>query len=83
MAAGVYKAAHKIGLSVPEDVSVVGFDDSPIASRLWPSLSTVRLPIRDMGLHAAAMLLADTAKPASAPVITPHLVIRESCQPPK
>lgn len=83
MAAGVYKAAHKIGLSVPEDVSVVGFDDSPIASRLWPSLSTVRLPIRDMGLHAAAMLLADAAKPASAPVITPHLVIRESCQPPK
>ncbi|MEO8001937.1 MAG: LacI family DNA-binding transcriptional regulator [Arenimonas sp.] len=83
MAAGVYKAAHKLGLSVPEDVSVVGFDDSPIASRLWPSLSTVRLPIRDMGLHAAAMLLADAAKPASAPVITPHLVIRESCQPPK
>jgi LacI family transcriptional regulator len=83
MAAGVYKAAHKIGLSVPEDVSVVGFDDSPIASRLWPSLSTVRLPIRDMGLHAAAMLLADAAKPTSAPVITPHLVIRESCQPPK
>jgi LacI family transcriptional regulator len=83
MAAGVYKAAHKLGLSVPEDVSVVGFDDSPIASRLWPSLSTVRLPIRDMGLHAAAMLLADVAKPGSAPVITPHLVIRESCQPPR
>jgi LacI family transcriptional regulator len=83
MAAGVYKAAHKIGLSVPEDVSVVGFDDSPIASRLWPSLSTVRLPIRDMGLYAAAMLLADVSKPAPAPMITPHLLIRESCQPPK
>jgi LacI family transcriptional regulator len=83
MAAGVYKAAHKFGLSVPEDLSVVGFDDSPIASRLWPSLSTVRLPIRDMGLHAAAMLLADPAHPRPAPVITPYLVVRESCQPPR
>lgn len=83
MAAGVYKAAHKLGLSVPEDLSVVGFDDSPIASRLWPSLSTVRLPIRDMGLHAAAMLLADPARPRPAPVITPYLVVRESCQPPR
>jgi LacI family transcriptional regulator len=83
MAAGVYKAAYKLGLSVPEDLSVVGFDDSPIASRLWPSLTTVRLPIRDMGLQAAAMLLADPAHPRSAPLITPHLVIRESCQPPK
>jgi LacI family transcriptional regulator len=83
MAAGVYKAAHKLGLSVPEDLSVIGFDDSPIASRLWPSLSTVRLPIRDMGLHAAAMLLADPTRPRPAPVITPHLVIRESCQPPR
>ncbi len=83
MAAGVYKAAHKLGLSVPEDLSVVGFDDNPIASRLWPSLSTVRLPIRDMGLHAAAMLLADPALPRPGPVITPYLVVRESCQPPR
>ena len=83
MAAGVYKAAHKLGLSVPEDLSVVGFDDSPIASRLWPSLSTVRLPIRDMGLHAAAMLLAEPGRPRAAPVITPYLVVRESCQPPR
>ena len=42
----------------PSDLSVVGFDDSPLASRLWPALTTVRLPIRDMGRQAAAMLLA-------------------------
>lgn len=83
MAAGVYKAAYRLGLSVPEDLSVVGFDDSPIASRMWPSLTTVRLPIRDMGLQAAGMLLADSAHPRPAPLIRPHLTKRESCQPPK
>ena len=83
MAAGVYKAAYRLGLSVPEDLSVVGFDDSPIASRMWPSLTTVRLPIRDMGLQAAGMLLADSAHPRQAPLIRPHLTKRESCQPPK
>jgi len=84
MAAGVYKAAFKMGLSVPDDLSVVGFDDSPLAARLWPSLSSVRLPIRDMGAFAAAMLLADEdAGTRAAPVIAPHLVARESCQPPR
>ena len=83
MAAGVYKAAQKLGLSIPEDLSIVGFDDRPLASRLWPSLTTVRLPIRDMGLHATALLLAEPGSPKSAPVITPHLVARESCQPPR
>jgi LacI family transcriptional regulator len=82
MAAGVYKAAHKIGLSIPEHLSIVGFDDSPLASRLWPSLTTVRLPIHEMGLHAAAMLLADEDPKRRPPVITPHLVVRESCQSP-
>lgn len=83
MAAGVYKAAQKLGLSIPEDLSIVGFDDSPLASRLWPSLTTVRLPIRDMGLHATSLLLAEPGSPKAAPVITPHLVARESCQPPR
>jgi LacI family transcriptional regulator len=73
-----------MGLSVPDDLSVVGFDDSPLAARLWPSLSSVRLPIRDMGAFAAAMLLADEdAGARAAPVIAPHLVARESCQSPR
>lgn len=83
MAAGVYKAAFKLGLSIPDELSVVGFDDSPLASRLWPSLSSVRLPIRDMGAFAAAMLLAGDGDPRAAPLIAPHLVVRESCQPPQ
>ena len=62
MAAGVYRAAYQLGLTIPADLSVVGFDDSPLASRIWPSLTTIRLPIRDMGRLAASKLLADGAR---------------------
>ena len=82
MAAGVYKAAYRLGLRIPEQLSVIGFDDSPLATRLWPSLTTVRLPIRDMGLRAAAMLLQPPPADGPAVTFTPHLVVRESCQPP-
>ncbi|QBB72531.1 LacI family DNA-binding transcriptional regulator [Pseudolysobacter antarcticus] len=83
MAAGVYKAAYRLGLRIPDQLSVVGFDDSPLASRLWPSLTTVRLPIRDIGLRAAAMLLQEPGSNAAPVAFTPHLVVRESCQPPE
>ena len=83
MAAGVYKAAYRLGIRIPEQLSVVGFDDSPLASRLWPSLTTVRLPIREMGLRAAALLLQDSsAAPREKVTFVPHLVTRESCQSP-
>lgn len=82
MAAGVYKAAYRLGIRIPEQLSVVGFDDSPIASRLWPSLTTVRLPIREMGLRAAALLLQDPAAKPDKVTFVPHLVTRESCQSP-
>lgn len=57
MAAGVYKACHELGLTIPNDLSVVSFDDSPLAARLSPGLNSVRLPIRDMGAVAASHLL--------------------------
>ncbi len=87
MAAGVYKAALRMGLSIPGDLSVVGYDDSPLASQLWPALTTIRLPVRDLGRQAAAMLLAENwprAPQAPAGIsISPHLVVRDSCQPPQ
>jgi LacI family transcriptional regulator len=46
-----------MGLGVPEDVSVVGFDDSPLASQVWPALTTIRQPISDMAAEAAGLLL--------------------------
>lgn len=89
MAAGVYKAAMRRGLSIPGDLSVVGYDDSPLASQLWPALTTIHLPIRDLGRQAAQMLLSDEPAAsdeaaASAPrTITPQLVVRDSSQRPK
>ncbi|AUX69683.1 LacI family transcriptional regulator [Porphyrobacter sp. HT-58-2] len=59
MAAGVMHAAFERNLQIPRDLSLVGFDDSPTATHVWPSLTTVRWPIRDMGMLAAEKLLGD------------------------
>jgi LacI family transcriptional regulator len=88
MAAGVYRAAHNVGLTIPRDLSVVGFDDGPIAARLMPRLTTVRLPIRDIGRLAARKLIAPAGTGApdegsSESLVVPHLVVRDSCQPPR
>lgn len=53
MAAGVMHAAFERNLQIPRDLSLVGFDDSPTATHVWPSLTTVRWPIKDMGVLAA------------------------------
>jgi LacI family transcriptional regulator len=80
MAAGVYRAAHEAGLDIPGDLSVVGFDDSPIVSKVWPPLTSVKLPIRDMGAIAARKLLAQiTEAPAEQDIsVSPVLVVRQS-----
>jgi LacI family transcriptional regulator len=80
MAAGVYRAAHEAGLDIPGDLSVVGFDDSPIVSKVWPPLTSVRLPIRDMGAIAAGKLLTQIAEvPAERDSsVSPVLVVRQS-----
>ena len=87
MAAGVYKAAMRRGLSIPGDLSVVGYDDSPLASQLWPALTTIHSPIRDLGHMAAQMLLSDDPSPGGAVAtprtVTPRLVVRDSSQRPK
>ncbi|MDX3885080.1 MAG: LacI family DNA-binding transcriptional regulator [Sphingomonas sp.] len=58
MAAGVIHAARQRGLEVPRDLSVVGFDDNPIAAHIWPALTTVRWPIAAMARSAALKLVA-------------------------
>ena len=57
MAAGVMWAANERGLKVPRDLSVCGFDDTPLATQLWPSLTTVRQPSREMGKLATQQLM--------------------------
>lgn len=80
MATGAYVAARKAGLRVPQDISIVGFDDTPIAGRLWPAMTTVRLPIREMGA-AAARLLMDQANGVARKetlCFAPEIVVRDS-----
>jgi LacI family transcriptional regulator, galactose operon repressor len=87
-AAGVYRTAYLRGVKIPDDLTVIGFDDSPLASRLCPSLTTMRQPIRDMGRMAAEKLVAKISGLAESPAIAattvlPHLVVRESSGPPR
>ena len=59
MAAAVVSVAHRRGLDVPRDVSVAGFDDTAIATTLWPELTTVRQPIGEMAAAAVDLLLTE------------------------
>ena len=56
MAAGLYVAAHQLGMTIPDNLSVVGFDDQPIASSLWPGLTTIHQPIIEMAAYAVNVL---------------------------
>jgi LacI family transcriptional regulator len=56
MAAGVLSVAHAKGLSLPADLSVAGFDDTPLAQLVWPPLTTIRQPTRDLAFAAASLL---------------------------
>ena len=86
MAAGAIAALHQAGLSVPDDVSVVGFDDTQNASAMWPPLTTIRQPIRDMA-RCAIEFLGHKAPPTQPEAIHQtldyELVIRKSACPPK
>ncbi|OLF81632.1 LacI family transcriptional regulator [Maricaulis sp. W15] len=57
MAAGVLMSAHRLRIDVPDDLSVVGFDDSEIAEKMWPALTTVRQPLLTMGNEATRQLI--------------------------
>src|SRR5690606_38433152 len=78
MAAGVIYEAQERGLRIPDDLSIAGFDDTLLTSRIWPGLTTVRQPTREMG-RAAALLLLDrvAGRPVEpAPPIPTELVVR-------
>jgi LacI family transcriptional regulator len=85
MAAGLLQAARRAGIQVPQDLSVVGFDDFQIATQVWPTLTTVHSPIRSVGLLAAQRLFAGAyegkAPLADSEALLPQLVVRESTGP--
>jgi LacI family repressor for deo operon, udp, cdd, tsx, nupC, and nupG len=81
MAFGAVRAARARGLSVPADVSVVGFDDSPLIGFADPPLTTLRQPVEAMGQAAVNALLeeiAGTPAPHVEYVFQPDLVVRAS-----
>lgn len=89
MALGVLTTAQRQGIAVPGELSIVGFDDSPAATLVWPALTTVRQPIEDMA-RLAVDLLVESASPGQPPAasqacdqLLPHaLVVRASTAPP-
>ncbi len=84
-AIGAVRAIGDVGLRVPEDISVMGFDDIIPAAFLQPSLTTVRQPLRAMGAEAAQLLMERIGDPdcetAAEIVMEPELIIRESTGP--
>jgi LacI family transcriptional regulator len=85
MAAGAIRALHQSGLSVPDDVSLVGYDDIPEAAYLLPALTTVRQNFIRLGISGFEYLLELMDDPETVPAqrtFSPELVIRESTLPP-
>jgi LacI family transcriptional regulator len=67
VARACYRVCAALRLKVPEDVSLVGFDDDPLAEWLTPALTTVRQPFREMGRTAMELLLTQLTKRAARP----------------
>ena len=85
MAAGVLQAAHERGLTVPGDLSVVGFDDADLATILSPALTTVRQPLAELGRTGVSLLtrmLERQRVEALRVELATRLVVRESTGPP-
>ncbi|HEY0951141.1 LacI family DNA-binding transcriptional regulator [Nocardioides sp.] len=82
-AAGVLQAAEELGLEVPADLSIVGYDDSPLASYSRPTLTTVRQDVAVKGRAAVDAIIATMAgEPAPDVLLPTSLVVRESTAPP-
>jgi LacI family transcriptional regulator len=86
MAIGVLKAAMNLGLSVPRDISVVGFDDIYMSRFVTPTLTTVRQPIEEMSNRAMELIVDlitkhEVAENERSIKIQPELVVRESSGP--
>jgi LacI family transcriptional regulator len=81
---GVYEAARQRGLRIPQDLSVVGFDDLPVARWASPPLTSVRQPLAEMGRTAAQMLgdlIEDVPLRSNRVELATELIIRESAAP--
>ena len=89
MAAAAISVAHKMGLDLPTQLSVVGFDDAPVATMIWPLLTTVRQPVTSMARVAAELIIENSPRRNGWPDPIPHstldfeLIVRDSATAPK
>jgi LacI family transcriptional regulator len=85
MAAAAISVAHRRGLDVPGDLTVVGFDDTPLATTLWPTLTTVRQPVSAMAKGAVDLLIREIGAARAGAQLLPvdrviahELIVRQS-----
>ncbi len=86
MAMGVMDAVRELGLRIPDDISILGFDDIPQAVNIRPALTTVRQPLEKMGRVATQMLLDSLNGPdgnMQRIELPTELIVRDSCQAPR
>jgi len=81
MAIGALRAVRRRGLRIPEDVSVARFDDIPIAADVWPPLSTVRVPLVQLGVEAVNMALEPQRVGFRFEKLPTNVVMRDSTGP--
>lgn len=83
MAAGVMLALHRAGLDIPSAISVTGFDDTPMSEIVWPPLTTIRQPIKDLSERAVHLLVENHSNGDIHYDVLPfELVVRESSSAP-
>lgn len=82
VAIGAMRSIRRHGLSIPQDVAIVGFDDIPLAEYFDPPLTTIRLPAYELGQASAALLMAALANEGREPkrkLLQSKLIVRRSC----
>ena len=81
MAAAVLKLATQRNLRVPDDISIAGFDNAPIARHIWPGLTTIAQPVEEMTKQAVTQLITHIIEPQESPykvILEAKLITRES-----
>ena len=85
IAVGVMYAAYKLNIEIPDQLSVIGFNNLPLASYSRPGLTTIAQPIHELGTTAVSLLLRylhEDEVPSQRVILDIELVIRESTAPP-
>jgi len=81
MAAGVIRVVNRLGIEIPGQISVAGFDDNALARQIYPALTTVRQPLTEIAEAATAALIANPSKLPAPMIVAANLMIRESTGP--